>query len=74
MKLTVEEAIEQGLITKVQVRFNGLNLKHCIMADEEAGVVEVHDFDMFRLLYNSHPIDYVPTKFMRGDVWILFKD
>lgn len=68
MRLTVKDAEKRGLFP-TQVRFNGITLSNCIMADEEEGLVEVYDYDLF--FKHRNVFDYMPTKFMEGDVFIL---
>jgi len=40
MRLTVDEAIERGLLGRVKVRLNGEYVQGAIVADEEQGYIE----------------------------------
>jgi len=39
MRLTIDEALERGLIGKVEIYLDGQKIHHCIEADEEEGYV-----------------------------------
>lgn len=69
MRLSVEKAKRLNIISDVRVRFNGADLFHCIFADEEKGIVVVNDFDAFSL-----GMEFIPTKVLHGDVWLLMGD
>ncbi len=40
MRLTVDEAIERGLLGKVKIKFNGEYVRDVIVADEEEGYIK----------------------------------
>ncbi len=77
MRIDLDSAYKMGILAEVKIRFNGLELKNCILADEDQGVVIVYDLEMWSI-FRKYNVDYilkeVPKKIMKGDVWIMFGD
>lgn len=65
MIITVDKALEMGIIGKVRVTLNGKTVKHCIFADDKKGVVE---YSLGRL--NKYG-DRIITMRRRGKVRII---
>jgi len=77
MKIDLNTAVRNNLICEVKIRFNGLELKNCIFADEDNGLALVYDYEMWDK-YKKFSIYYdgieLPKKILKGDVWIMFGD
>lgn len=73
MRLTVDEALDRGLIDKVEVYVDGKKVRRCIEADEEEGYVVCYLEDEHgRLILdeNNNPV----TARVRGKVEIRILD
>lgn len=73
MRLTVDEALERGLIGKVEVYIDGEKVRRCIEADEEEGYVVCYLADEHgRLILdaNNNPV----TARVCGKVEIRIRD
>lgn len=67
MIITVDSAVEQGLIGKVTVKLNGKTVKKCIFADDKKGAVEYY---LNPLRLDKHG-DRAITQRRRGKVQII---
>ena len=67
MKLTVDGCIERGILGRVKVFLNGNQVKKCVMADDEKGIVEVAETE-------NIIDDCISTYFMHGKVRIDVND
>lgn len=59
MRLTVDEALERGLIGNVEVYLDGEKVRRCIEADEEEGYVVCYlgdEHGQFILDANNNPV------------------
>jgi len=77
MRIDLDSAYKMGILGEVKIRFNGLELKNCILADEDNGIVLVYDFEMMNT-FRKYNVDFIlkeiPKKIMKGDVRIMFGD
>lgn len=69
MRLTVEQAINKGLIGDVRVKLNGIYMNECIRACEENEVVEINRPDL-----HKPGMGFCPTQVLKGKVQILLGD
>ena len=69
MKLTVDEAIERGLLGKVKVKLNGEYVGDVVVADEEDGCIKRFKKVDGKLVINRKRED-VETEILYGNVVI----
>lgn len=73
MRLTVDEAIDRGLLGRVKVKLDGEYVQGVIVADEEQGYIERFKKIDGRFVVN-HDREEVETEVLRGNVVIEISD
>lgn len=73
MKLTVDEAIERGLLGKVKVKLNGEYVRDVVVADEEEGYIKRFKKVDGKFVIN-HKREDVETEVLYGNVVIEISD
>lgn len=73
VKLTVDEAIERGLLGKVKVKLNGEYVQGAIVADEEQGYIERFKKVDGKFVVNRWRKD-IETETLYGNVVIEIRD
>ena len=69
MRLTVDEAIDRGLLGRVKVKVDGEYVKGVTVADEEQGYAECFKFKNGRVVVNETTME-AETEVIRGRVEI----
>ncbi|WP_336023441.1 hypothetical protein [Acinetobacter lwoffii] len=73
MRLTVDEAIDRGLLSKVKVKLNGEYVRDVVVADEEEGYIKRFKRVDGKLVINRKRED-VETEVLYGNVVIEISD
>ena len=73
MRLTVDEAIERGLLGKVKVKLNGEYVRDVVVADEEEGYIKRFKKVDGKFVINRKRDD-IETEVLHGNVVIEISD
>lgn len=73
MKLTVDEAIERGLLGKVKIKLNGECVQDVIVADEEEGYIKRFK-KVDGVFVTNRKRDDIETEVLQGNVVIEISD
>lgn len=73
MRLTVDEAIERGLLGKVKVKLNGEYVRDVVVADEEGGYIK-RSKRVDGVFVINRKRDDIETEVLHGNVVIEISD